>query len=331
MKKGRRMTLKNLLRSVPLLLLLAVSATSTSAWAQKYPSRAITLVCPFPPGGSADILARLAGQKLSEALGVPVIVENKAGAGGGVGSAYVAKAKPDGYTLLEVTGGYPALAAISTNPQFDSMRDITMVSLITAYPFFVNVAADSPFRTVGELVAFARANPGKLNYSTSGVGSIHHLSSELFNAMAGTEIVHIPTKGGNVALTELLGGRIDVLFEAPTLSLPFIKSGKLRALGVTSRERWKALPDVPVVADTLAGYEVSSFIGLGAPAGTPDAVIALLNRELRKIVDSPEVARRLIELGGEPRSSAPDEMQRYVEQEFRKWQKVIEQRKIERQ
>ncbi len=312
------MTLKNLLRSVPLLLLLAVSATSSSVWAQKYPSRAITLVCPFPPGGSADILARLAGQKLSEALGVPVIVENKAGAGGGVGSAYVAKAKPDGYTLLEVTGGYPALAAISTNPQFDSMRDITMVSLITAYPFFVNVAADSPFRTVGELVAFARANPGKLNYSTSGVGSIHHLSSELFNAMAGTEIVHIPTKGGNVALTELLGGRIDVLFEAPTLSLPFIKSGKLRALGVTSRERWKALPDVPVVADTLAGYEVSSFIGLGAPAGTPDAVIALLNRELRKIVDSPEVARRLIELGGEPRSSAPDEMQRYVEQEFRK-------------
>jgi len=331
MKEGWRMTLKNLLRSVPLLLLLAVSATSSSVWAQKYPSRAITLVCPFPPGGSADILARLAGQKLSEALGVPVIVENKAGAGGGVGSAYVAKAKPDGYTLLEVTGGYPALAAISTNPQFDSMRDITMVSLITAYPFFVNVAADSPFRTVGDLVAFARANPGKLNYSTSGVGSIHHLSSELFNAMAGTEIVHIPTKGGNVALTELLGGRIDVLFEAPTLSLPFIKSGKLRALGVTSRERWKALPDVPVVADTLAGYEVSSFIGLGAPAGTPDAVIALLNRELRKIVDSPEVARRLIELGGEPRSSAPDEMQRYVEQEFRKWQKVIEQRKIERQ
>lgn len=325
------MILKNLLRSVPLLLLLAVSATSSSVWAQKYPSRAITLVCPFPPGGSADILARLAGQKLSEALGVPVIVENKAGAGGGVGSAYVAKAKPDGYTLLEVTGGYPALAAISTNPQFDSMRDITMVSLITAYPFFVNVAADSPFRTVGDLVAFARANPGKLNYSTSGVGSIHHLSSELFNAMAGTEIVHIPTKGGNVALTELLGGRIDVLFEAPTLSLPFIKSGKLRALGVTSRERWKALPEVPVVADTLAGYEVSSFIGLGAPAGTPDAVIALLNRELRKIVDSPEVARRLTELGGEPRSSAPDEMQRYVEQEFRKWQKVIEQRKIERQ
>ena len=325
------MTLKNLLRSMPLLLLLAVSATPTSVWAQKYPSRAITLVCPFPPGGSADILARLTGQKLSEALGVPVIVENKAGAGGGVGSAYVAKAKPDGYTLLEVTGGYPALAAISTNPQFDSMRDITMVSLITAYPFFVNVAADSPFRTVGELVAFARANPGKLNYSTSGVGSIHHLSSELFNAMAGTEIVHIPTKGGNVALTELLGGRIDVLFEAPTLSLPFIKSGKLRALGVTSRERWRALPDVPVVADTLPGYEVSSFIGLGAPAGTPDAVIALLNRELRKIVDSPEVARRLIELGGEPRSSAPDEMQRYVEQEFRKWQKVIEQRKIERQ
>jgi tripartite-type tricarboxylate transporter receptor subunit TctC len=312
-------------------LLFSLALAPAPAWAQKYPSRPITLVCPFPPGGSADIMARLVAQKLSESLGVPVIVENKAGGGGGIGSNYVAKAKPDGYTLLEITGGYPALAALATKAQFDSLRDITMVSLITSYPFFVNVGADSPFRTVADLIAYAKANPGKLNYSTSGVGSIHHLSSELFNAMAGTEIVHIPTRGGSGALTELLAGRIDLLFEAPTLSLPYIKSGKLRALAVTSEKRWKALPDVPVVADTLPGYEVSSFIGVGAPAGTPEAVIAQLNQELRKIVDSPDVARRLTELGGEPRSSSPEEMQRYVAQEFHKWQKLIELRKIERQ
>ncbi len=327
------MHMKAICKSLVVLLLwpLLFALPAAPAWAQKYPSRAITVVCPFPPGGSADILARLTAQKLSESLGVPVIVENRAGAGGGVGSAYVAKAKPDGYTLIEVTGGYPALAALTTNPQFDSLRDITMISLITSYPFFINVPADSQFRSVAELIAYARANPGKLNYTTSGIGSIHHLSSELFNAMAGTEIVHIPTKGGNAGLTEVLGGRIDLLFEAPTLSLPFIKSGKLRALGVTSKERWKALPDVPVVADTLPGYEVSSFIGIGAPAGTPEAVITLLNQEMRKIVENPEVARRLVELGGEPRSSLPGEMQRYVEQEYRKWQKLIELRKIERQ
>ncbi len=317
--------------SLTLSLLMAMVMVPVAALAQAYPSRPITLVCPFPPGGSADIMARLVAQKLSEAMGVAVIVENKAGGGGGIGSAYAAKAKPDGYTLLEVTGGYPALAALSTKLQFDAMRDIRMVSLVTSYPFFVNVGADSPFRSVADLVAFARANPGKLNYTTSGVGSIHHLSSELFNAMAGTEIVHIPTRGGSGGLTELLGGRIDVLFEAPTLSLPYIRSGKLRALAVTSEKRWRALPDVPVMADTLPGYEVSSFIGIGAPAGTPEPIIAQLNRELRKIVDSPEVANRLIELGGEPRSSAPEEMQRYVEQEFRKWQKLIELRKIERQ
>ena len=318
------MTLKNLLRSMPLLLLLAVSATPTSVWAQKYPSRAITLVCPFPPGGSADILARLTGQKLSEALGVPVIVENKAGAGGGVGSAYVAKAKPDGYTLLEVTGGYPALAAISTNPQFDSMRDIAMVSLITAYPFFVNVAADSPFRTVGELVAFARANPGKLNYSTSGVGSIHHLSSELFNAMAGTEIVHIPTKGGNVALTDLLGGRIDVLFEAPTLSLPFIKSGRLKPLAVSSAARSRALPEVPTVAESaLPGFDVTVWFAVLAPAATPREIVNRVNAEVVKAIKTQDMRERLAQQGAEAIGNTPEDFAAVIKRDLAKWAKVV--------
>jgi tripartite-type tricarboxylate transporter receptor subunit TctC len=308
-----------------------VSLVPLPALAQPYPSRTVTLVCPFAPGGSADIMARLVATKLAEALGATVIVENKAGGGSAAGSAYVAKSKPDGHTLLLITGAYPVQAALTLNPQFDPLRDIAMVSLVTSYPFVINVVADSPYHTLAELIVSARANPGKMNYSSSGVGSTHHLASELFNAMAGTEMVHIPTRGGNVAMTELLAGRIDVLFEAPTLALPFIKSGKLRALAVTSTKSWKALPEVPTVAETLPGYEVSSFIGVGTPAGTPEAVIAQLNRELRRIVDSPDTARRLTELGGMPHSSSPEEMQRYVEQEFRKWRKLIEVRKIERQ
>ena len=311
----------------PLLCMLQAAP----GWAQTYPSRAVTLVCPFPSGGSADIMARLVAQKLSEALGAPVVVENKAGAGSAVGSAYVAKAKPDGHTLLLITGAYPAQAALTLKPQFDAFNDIAMVSMVTAYPFLVNVANESPYRTLADLVAHARANPGKLNYSTSGVGSIHHLGSELFNAMAGTEIVHIPTKGGSVAITELMAGRIDVLFEAPTLSLPFIKSGKLRALAVTSPARWKPIPELATVAETLPGFEVSSFIGVGVTAGTPEPIIAQLNREIRKIIEQPDTARRLTELGGEPQSSSAEEMRRYVEQVTRKWRGVIEQRKIERQ
>ena len=325
----RNTRLRKLLVSIALCSLFMLP--SAPAWAQAYPSRTVTLVCPFPPGGSADIMARLVATKLAEALGATVIVENKAGGGSATGSNYVAKAKPDGHTLLLLTGAYPVQAALTLNPQFDPLRDIAMVSLITSYPFFINVVADAPYRTLAELIVSARANPGKLNYSSSGVGSIHHLSSELFNAMAGTEMVHIPTRGGNVAMTELLAGRIDVLFEAPTLALPFIKSGKLRALAVTSGKRWKALPEVPVVADSLPGYEVSSFIGVGAPAGTPEPVIARLNRELRRIVDAPDTARRLSELGGEPHASTPEEMQRYVEHELRRWSNVIETRRIERQ
>jgi tripartite-type tricarboxylate transporter receptor subunit TctC len=301
------------------------------ARAQTFPSRTITLVCPFAPGGSADIMARLVGQKLAEALGATVVVENKPGAGSAVGSTFVARAKPDGHTLILITGAYPAQAALTVSPQFDPLKDIAMVSMISSYPFLVNVLPEAPYRTLAEFIAHARANPGKLNYSTAGVGSIHHLSSELFNAMAGTEIVHIPTKGGNAAMTELLSGRIQVLFEAPTLSLPYVKSGKLRALAVTSRERYKPLADVPTMAETLPGYEVMSFIALGTTGGTPEPIVNLLNRAIVKGLEAPEAARRIAELGGDPQTSSPEELRHYVEREYRKWRNVIEVRKIERQ
>jgi tripartite-type tricarboxylate transporter receptor subunit TctC len=306
------------------------SAAMAASPVAGYPSRALTLVCPFAVGGSADIMARLLAQKLGEALNVPVVVENRAGAGGMVGATHVAKAKPDGHTLLLVTGAYPAAAALSTAPAFDPIKDMAMVSLVTAYPFIINVPANSPFKTFPDLVAHAKKNPGSLNYATSGVGSISHLSAELMNAMASIETVHIPTKGGNTALSETLAGRVDFLFEAPTLSLPFIKSGKLRALAATGRERYKPMPELANVSEALPGYEVYSFIALGVTGGTPDAVVQYLNAEMRKIVGQADVVRRLVELGGEPQANSPDEMNRYVASELRKWRQVIDSRKIER-
>jgi tripartite-type tricarboxylate transporter receptor subunit TctC len=258
------------------------------------------------------------------------VVENRAGAGGMVGATHVAKAKPDGHTLLLVTGAYPAAAALSTAPAFDPIKDMAMVSLVTAYPFIINVPANSAFKTFPDLVAHAKKNPGSLNYATSGVGSISHLSAELMNAMASIETVHIPTKGGNTALSETLAGRVDFLFEAPTLSLPFIKSGKLRALAATGRERYKPMPELANVSEALPGYEVYSFIALGVTGGTPDAVVQYLNAEMRKIVGQADVVRRLVELGGEPQANSPDEMNRYVASELRKWRQVIDSRKIER-
>jgi tripartite-type tricarboxylate transporter receptor subunit TctC len=314
-----------------LLLFLGISALSHAQNTPKYPMKPISIICPFAAGGSADIMARFVAQHLSEALGSPVVVENRIGAGGGVGANFVAKAKPDGYNLLLVTGGYPAQAALAKNPPFDPVKDIAMISTVTFYPFIVHVLANSPYKNLNELIAAAKSNSAKMNYASSGFGSIHHLSSELFNVMAGTEIVHIPTKGGSNAMTELMGERVDMLIEAPTLSLPFIKSGKIRALAVTSKERLKALPDVPSVAESLPGYEVKSFIGVGTTGGTPPDIIKRLNVEIRKIVDDKDKHKALADLGGDPQSSTPEDMQAFVDNEYQKWQRVIELRKIERQ
>ena len=313
---------------------LAAALGPLPAWAQAsagYPARPLTLVCPFAAGGSADIMARLVAQKLGEAMGSTVVVENRPGAGGLVGAAAVARARPDGHTLLLVTGAYPAAAALAAAPSFDALKDVSMVSLVTSYPFIINVPAASPFKTFAELLAHARKNPGALNYASSGVGSIGHLSGELMSAMAGIETVHIPTKGGNTALAEALAGRIDYLFEAPTLALPFIKSGKLRALATTGRERYKPMAELPTVAESLPGYEVYSFIGLGVTGGTPEPLVQYLNAQMRKALAQPDLVRRLQELGGEPQSSTPDEMNRFVASEWRKWRQVIDSRKIERQ
>src|SRR5207244_3936703 len=215
------------------------------AAAQTYPTKPLKLVTPFPPGGSADVIARLAAERLGDGLGQPVVVDNRQGAGGMVGNDYASKQPPDGYTLLLITGAYPVQAAMLKSLPFDPLRDIAMVSVLTSYPFVISVRPDSRFRTLGDLIAEAKANPGKLNYPSSGIGTVHHLSGELLNAMAGIDMTHVPFRGGASPLTEVLGGRVDLLLEAMTLSIGQIQSGKLRALAVTSRERRKALPHVP--------------------------------------------------------------------------------------
>src|SRR5256885_15339248 len=301
------------------------------AAAQTYPTKPLKLVTPFPPGGSADVIARLAAERLGDGLGQPVVVDNRQGAGGMVGNDYASKQPPDGYTLLLITGAYPVQAAMLKSLPFDPLRDIAMVSVLTSYPFVISVRPDSRFRSLGDLIGAAKANPGKLNYPSSGIGTVHHLSGELLNAMAGIDITHVPFRGGASPLTEVLGGRVDLLLEAMTLSIGQIQSGKLRPLAVTSRERWKALPEVPTVAETVPGYEVNSFIGLGASGGTPREIVERLNAEVRKALASPDTRQRLVDLGGEPGATSPEEMKTFIEREIAKWREVIALRKIERQ
>src|SRR5438067_2571759 len=313
------------------LLGVALALHLGAALAQPWPSKALKLVTPFPPGGSADVIARLIGQQLSEQLGQPVVIDNRPGAGGVVGNEYAAKQPPDGYTLLLITGAYPVQAAMLKSLPFDPLADIAMVSMLTTYPFVISVRPDSPFRTLGELIAYAKAHPGKLNFPSSGVGTVHHLSGELLNAMAGIEMVHVPFRGGASPLTEVLGGRVDLLLEAMTLSIGQIHSGKLRALAVTSRERWQALPEVPTVAETVPGYEVNSFIGLGTTGGTPGGIVERLNGEVHKALARPQTHQRFVELGGAPGASTPPEMRAFIEREIAKWRSVIAARRIERE
>jgi tripartite-type tricarboxylate transporter receptor subunit TctC len=314
-------------RFAALIGLLAAAA----AWGQAFPTKPLRLVTPFPPGGSADIIARVTAQSLSDTFGQPVVVENRGGAGGVSGSDYASKQPPDGYTLLLISGAYPVYPAMLKSMPFDPLKDIAMVSMLTSYPFVISVVPGSPFRTLGDLIARAKANPGKLNYPSSGIGTVHHLSGELFNALAGTDLTHIPYRGGNAPLTETLAGRADVLFEAMTLSIGQIQAGKLRALAVTSRERWQALPDTPTARETLPDYEVNSFIGLGVTGGTPAPLVERLNSAVRKGLENPDTHKRFVELGGEPRASSPEEMRSFIASETEKWKKVVAARNIEKQ
>ncbi|MGH8667884.1 MAG: Bug family tripartite tricarboxylate transporter substrate binding protein [Burkholderiales bacterium] len=310
-----------------LFLLLFCSA---SVVAQTYPDRPVRIVVGFPPGGSSDTVARVVAQHLSPLLGQPVVVENKPGAGGVIGSDQVAKAAPDGHTLLLATAGHSTAAAMMQKLPFDAVQDFAWITTVTTYPFAIATAADSKIKSLPDLISKAKTAPGKITYSSAGVGTSHHLLGEWLSSQAGIEMNHIPFKGGTSPLTEVLAGRVDVMIETMTLVLPHIKSGRLRGLAVTSPEAKGYLPDVPPASRTVPGLVFQSWLGIAAPAGTPASVIQKLNSELRKVLAEADVQTRLAALGGGAAPVTPEQMREQVQAEIGRWKKLVDSRGIQR-
>ena len=308
--------------------MMAAVATTLAA-EPAYPSRPLRIVVGFAPGGNTDIISRAMAQKLTERFGQTVIVENRPGAGSMIGTDTVAKATPDGHTLLLVSGAFSTQAAVLKKLPFEPLRDFAWISNAVSYPFAVVVRPDAPMQNVSDLVAVAKKSPGKLNYASVGIGSVLHLAAELFNATAMVEMAHIPYKGGAEPMLELMSGRIDVVFETLTSAFPYVQGGKIRALAVTSLERSPQLPGVPTVSQTLPGYEVTSFSGFAAPRGTPPAIIAKLNREMRLVLDLPDIRKRFTDLGGTVTPTTPDGFGSHVTNEIAKWKKIAVAKKIE--
>jgi len=304
---------------------LALLAPHVHAQAPAYPTKPIRIVVPFPPGGATDILARDVAQKLSEAWGQQVIVDNRPGAGGNIGSELVAKAAPDGYTLEMGTVGTHAInASLYAKMPYDHIRDFVPVILVAGVPNVLVVNPSVPVNSVQELIAYAKANPGKLNFASSGSGTSIHLSGELFKVMAGVQMTHVPYKGSAPAVQDLIGGQVQLMFDNLPPSLPQIKAGKLRALAVTSATRAPALPDTPTIAEAgLPGFEASSWFGLLAPAGTPPAIVAKLNAEVAKWLATPEAREKLARQGANAAGGTPEDFAKHIAAETAKWAKVV--------
>ena len=295
------------------------------AAAQAYPIKPIHLVVPFPPGGPTDIVGRLVAQKLSDALGQPVVVENRPGAGGTVGSAAVAKASPDGYTLLYGSTSTLAIApSLYPKAGYDPMKDFAPISLVSRGPIILAVNANVPAKSLREFIALAKSQPGKINYGSAGSGTPPHLAAELFKSVAGVDLLHVPYKGGAPAISDLAGGQVQVIFEGLPSLLPHIKSGKVRALAITGQKRDAALPDVPTMAEAgLAGYDANFWSGLVAPAGTPRDAIERLNGVLVKALASTEVREALARQGLEAAGTSPAEFAKFIAAEIEKWGRVV--------
>jgi len=306
-------------------LLAALSlAACALAHAQPYPSRPVRIVVPFPPGGPTDIVARLVSQKMTEGLKQPVVVENRAGAGGVLGTEFVAKAPADGYTLLMGTiGGLAVSMSLLPDRGYDTLRDFAPITQAVNVTSILVTHPSVPVKSVPELLALARLHPGKLNYGSSGGGTVTHLAGELLKLMGGVNIIHVPYKGGAPALTAILSGEVDLTYENSLIIVPHIKSGKVRALGVTSAQRSKLLPDLPSVAEALPGYGASGWYGLVAPAATPKDVLARLNAEAVKALRSPDVADKLSGQGAEPAPGSPGDFAAFIRAEIDKWSKVV--------
>jgi tripartite-type tricarboxylate transporter receptor subunit TctC len=309
-----------------LLFALGLGLASSAPLAQTYPAKAIRIVVTSPPGGSQDFLARLLAQSLAPPLGQTILVDNRTGASGAIGIDHVAKAAPDGYTLLLGAAGPIAIVpAVKKKLPFDPVRDFAPITLVAAGPFAVVVHPSVPVRTLKELIAVAKAKPRVLDYGSSGTGASPHLAMELLKSMSGIDLVHVPYKGVGPALTDLIGGQIDVMIADVHLVAPHEKSGRLRVLAVTSTERSSVLPGVPTVSEAgIAGYSAGTWFGLFAPAKTPAAVIARLNEETGKILADRTLAERLSTQGIAPRPSTPEHLGAHLRDEIKKWRKVVE-------
>jgi tripartite-type tricarboxylate transporter receptor subunit TctC len=313
-----------------LLLTLVCALLVAHSYAQGFPSKPLRVVVPFAPGGSTDIFARLVAERLAAALGQSVVVENRAGASGNIGAEAVAKAPPDGHTILMATTGVMAINnALFKSMTYDAAKDFEPVIFIASITNVLAVPVDLPAKNVAELIALAKKEPGKLTFASSGAGSSTHLSAELFKSMAGIDVVHVPFKGSGQALIDVVAGRVSMIFDNMPSALPHIKGNKLRALGVTGSKRSGALPDVPTIAEAgLPGYESLSWSGFAVPAGAPKEVVQRLNRETNAILASPEMKQKLAEQGAEAVGGPPEAFAEHVRKEREKWGRLVRERNI---
>ena len=305
--------------------LLSLVLAGNIAIAQPFPSKPTKMIVPYPPGGSADILARAIGAKVGEGLGQPVVIDNRPGAGTIIGTEATAKSAPDGYTfMLGTVSSHAINPALNPKLPFDPVKDFTPLSLVASIPFAMIVHPSVPARSVQEFIALAKARPGQINYSSAGNGTSNHLAGELLKSMAGIDLVHVPYKGSAPALNDLVAGQVSLMFDLVLTAAPHIKSGAARGLAVTGTQRSPILPGLPTVAESgLPGYEVSAWFGIFAPAGLPQPVAQRLNAEFVKVMREPDLKQRLAGLGADPLTSTPEEFSSYLRSEIDKWAKVV--------
>ncbi|MDB5924153.1 MAG: hypothetical protein JWN13_3089 [Betaproteobacteria bacterium] len=298
------------------------SCASAFAQQQKYPVKPVRIIVPYAPGGGADVVARVIAQRMSETVQQPVVVDNRAGGGGTIGSETAVRATPDGYTLAFVSGAYTTMAALHKLP-YDAVKDITPIVMVGEASSIAVVHPSVPVMTVKELVAYAKANPGKLNYGSGGTGGFSHLVTALFELMAGVRMTHIPYKGTGPALNDLLGGQLQVIIGSTPSTAPHVKSGRLRGIGVTSKVRSSALPDVPPIAETVPGYYAPLLYGMWGPKGLPTDVVMFWNREVAKLLQTPQMKERLTNDGIDAAGGAPDQFRDALRSDVERWQKVV--------
>jgi len=307
----------------PLIVTLGLLLAAGSVHAQPaYPSRPIRLIVPFPPGGGADIVARVMAQKVTQSFGVSVVVDNRPGAAGMIGTEIAVRANADGYTMIVVEGGYAANAAVY-KLNYDPLSDLVPIALIGETGFIVTLHPSVPVKSIKELIAYDKANPGKLHFGSGGTGSSNHLVTELFNQMAGTRLTHVPFKGIGLALNDLLGGQIQLIFGGMPPMIPHIKANRLRGIAVTTAKRSSAAPDVPTVGETVPNYEAPQWFAILGPKALPNDVVARWNREIDRVVQLPDVKERMSGEGLTPGGGSPERLREVLEREIARWQKVV--------